>query len=185
MSIYQAEILSSEFLSFRSAADDRAWYAIQTRPRNEKKITTRLQGKGIETFLPLMNEVHRWSDRRQMVSQPLFPGYIFVHIIQRPEPRLSILNTMGVYGFVGVRGAGIPIPDKQIVDIQTIVTSAEAFTPYPFLRVGQRVRVRGGCLDGVEGSLVSINTDHSLVVSVELLKRSMAVRITGYDFELV
>lgn len=181
----QTEIPSPETLLPGTGLDDAAWFAIQTRARNEKKVTAQLQTKGIEAFLPLMSEVHRWSDRHKMVNQPLFPGYVFVHINPYPEFRVSILNTNGVYGFVGSRGAGIPIPDKQILDIQTIVSNPVPFSAYPSLRIGQRVRVRGGCLDGVEGSLVSINSDHTLVVSIELLNRSVAVRISGYDFDLV
>jgi transcription antitermination factor NusG len=185
MSSFQTEMLSTEILPERMDVDDDVeWFAIQTRARNEKKVNELLQFKGIETFLPLMKEIHRWSDRNQVVNQPLFPGYVFVHIVQRAEFRLSILRTLGVYGFVGDRGVGVPIPEKQIRDIHTVLSNNLNFSPYPFLRIGQRVRVRGGCLDGVEGSLVSINADHSLVISVELLKRSVAVRISGYDFEL-
>jgi transcription antitermination factor NusG len=97
----------------------------------------------------------------------------------------TVLSTLGVYGFVGAGGIALPIPDKQILDIRTVVENRVPFTPYPFLRIGQRVRVRGGCLDGIEGTLVSMNSDHSVVVSIELVRRSLAVRITGYDFDLV
>jgi transcription antitermination factor NusG len=185
MSMFQTEIYSRDNLPAHTETDEVAWYAIQTRARNEKKVVSQLQTKGIEAFLPLLNEVHRWSDRQQVVQEPLFPGYVFVHIDQSPKFRLPVLSTLGVYGFVGVRGAGLPIPDKQILDIQTVVTNPLAFRPHPFLRVGQRVRVRGGCLDGVEGTLVSINSDHKLVVSIELVRRSLAVHISGFDFELV
>jgi transcription antitermination factor NusG len=176
----------SDQLSVTSAGSNNAlWFAVQTRARSEKKVTAQLQTKGIETFLPLLCEVHRWSDRRQQVHQPLFPGYAFVHIDASPELRLSILNTLGVCGFVGVRGVGLPIPDKEIEDVRTVVTNPVRFAPYPFLRAGQKVRLRGGCLDGVEGTLLSTNSDQSVVVSIELMRRSLAVRINGYDFELV
>ncbi len=185
MAIQQVEFLSRDFLHAQTTTDDAVWFAIQTRARSEKKVNAQLQIKGIETFLPLLREFHRWSDRQQLVHQPLFPGYVFVHIDQCPELRLSILNTYGVCGFVGIHGVGVPIPEKQILDLQIVVANPLPMSPYPFFRAGQRVRVRGGCLDGVEGTLVSTNSDQSVVVSIELVRRSVAVRIDGYDFELI
>jgi len=185
MSPCQSEIISPEIALPCMEADHAAWFAIQTRSRSEKKVASQLEAKGIETFLPLLSEVHCWSDRRKLVHQPLFPSYVFVHIHPSPSSRPPILSTLGVCGFVGARGAGLPIPEKQILDIRTVVTNPVPFTPYPFLREGRRVRVRGGCLDGIEGTLVSKNPDYTLIVSIELLRRSLAVRINGYDFELV
>ncbi len=185
MSLAQTTLVSADVLPPPPQVDDTAWFALQTRARAEKKVTTQLQGKGVETFLPVIREVHRWSDRRRLVHLPLFPGYVFVHINQSPKLRLSILSTFGVCGFVGVRGMGLPIPDKQILDVRTVVASPVPFAPYPFLRSGRRVRLRGGCLDGVEGTLVSTNSDQSVVVSIELVKRSLAVRVSGYDLEVV
>jgi transcription antitermination factor NusG len=185
MFLSQSEVLFPESVPPRLETDSVAWFAIQTRSRSEKKVASQFEAKGIEVFLPLLSELHSWSDRRKLVHQPLFPGYVFVHIAQSPESRPPILNTMGVCGFVGARGVGLPIPEKEILDVRTVVTNPVSFTPYPFLRVGQRVRVRGGCLDGIEGTLLSRETDHSLVVSIQLLRRSVAVRIDGYDLELV
>lgn len=161
------------------------WFAIQTRPRHEKKVDAQLQGKGIESYLPLWSEMHRWSDRQRLVHQPLFSSYVFVRIADSPQERSSVLSTSGVCWFVGNRGMGLPIPSKQIQDIQTILSSAVPFTPFPFVRIGQRVRIRGGCLDGIEGILVSKDSEQSVVVSVELVRRSLAVRLNGYDIEEV
>jgi len=181
----EIETTPFESLPVSSGTTDAAWFALQTRSRTEKKVASQLGTKGVETFLPLVTEVHRWSDRQQSVHQPLFPGYVFVRIAESSRLRLSILNTMGVCGFVGIQGVGLPIPDKEIRDIRTIVANPASFAPYPFLRAGQRVRVRGGCLDGIEGTLVSANSDRSVVVSVELVRRAVAVRINGYDVELI
>jgi len=183
MSTCQIALPSAESSFQAISIDDAAWFAVQTRSRSEKKVATQFEAKGIKTFLPLLSEVHRWSDRRKLVHQPLFPSYVFVHINPSPEWRLPVLNTAGVCGFVGGRGAGLPIPEKQITDIRTVVTNPVAFALHPYLRVGQRVRVRGGCLDGVEGTLVSRDAHHTLVVSVELVRRAVAVRIEGYELE--
>lgn len=165
------------------ATGNMKWYAIQTRPRHEKKVNFQLQTKGVEGYLPLVTEKHKWSDRSKIVHQPLFACYMFVHIPDSNELRMSVLSSEGVCWFVGDRGKGIPIPDKQIQDIQTVLGGSVPFTPYPFIRVGQRVRIHGGCLDGVEGILVAKDSEQSVVVSVELLRRSLAVHINGYELE--
>ncbi len=161
------------------------WYAIYTRARHEKTVAAQLLEKQLTTFLPLISHVHRWSDRRQLVTLPLLPGYVFVRVVYTSEARLSVLRTPGVVRFVGINGKGLPIPDKQIEDIRTILANNVSCALYPFLRVGQRVRIRGGCLDGIEGILVARNSDRSLVISIEPIHRSMAMRIEGYDVELI
>jgi transcription antitermination factor NusG len=167
------------------AQDQAYWFAVQTRSRHEKKVADEIQDKGISCFLPQVTRLHQWSDRRKKVDLPLFPGYVFVHTLTSPEARLSVLRTPGVAGFVGSQGKGTPIPDKQIDDIRVILEQKVPFELYPFLEVNQRVRIRGGCLHGVEGILVAKNPDKSLVVSIELIKRSIMVRVTGYELEKV
>jgi transcription antitermination factor NusG len=161
------------------------WYAIQTRSRHEKKVAAEFEDRGIASFLPQITRLHQWSDRRKKVDLPLFPGYVFVHTVYSPEARLSVLRTPGVAGFVGPQGKGTPIPDKQIDDIRLILDQNVPFELYPFLEVNQRVRIRGGCLDGVEGTLVAKNPDRSLVVSIDLIKRSILVRVSGYELERI
>ena len=161
------------------------WYAIQTRCRFEKKAATQLQNKGIETFLPLVKQVHRWSDRRQIVEEPLFPGYGFVRLSDSPACRLRILQTAGVNGFVMMNGFPVPVPEQQLDDVRLLLAHEIACRAYPFLKAGQRVRIRGGCLDGMEGILISEKKDHSLVISIESIRRSVALRIDGYDIEVI
>jgi len=168
-----------------AAVAEPRWYAIHTRARHEKKVTTQLQDKGVTTFLPLIAQSHRWSDRHRTIQLALFSCYTFVRLESCPEKRLAVLQTPGVVGFVGIRGVGLPIPDKEIEDIQTLFAHNLTCALYPFIRMGQRVRIRGGCLDRVEGILVAKNSDRSLVVSIELIQRSVAVRIDGYDVEPV
>jgi transcription antitermination factor NusG len=174
---------SSARVSTDATAEEAEWFAVQTRARHEKKVDAQLHEKGIASFLPLSSEMHQWSDRQRLVHQPLFPGYLFVQIPDSADIRRSVLTTSGVCWFVGNHGAGLAIPNKQIQDIQTILTCAVPYSPFPFVRVGQRVRIRGGCLDGIEGILISKDSDRTVVVSVELVRRSLAVRINGYDLE--
>jgi transcription antitermination factor NusG len=165
------------------AAETAHWYAVQTRARHEKTVAGRLREQGLDTFLPLVSEVHRWSDRRKRVEVPLFGCYVFVKLVPSNERRYRVLNVDGVFGFVGVRGEGIAIPDEQVEAVRALVTQQLPWSSHPFLKIGQRVRIRGGSMDGVEGILVARNGDRTLVVSVDAIQRSIAVRIEGYDVE--
>jgi transcription antitermination factor NusG len=163
--------------------DQASWFAVQTRPRYEKQVTAELEEKGIKTFLPLCSARHQWSDRQRIVELPLFPSYVFVRIAAVQETRIAVLRTHGVNSFVGARGMGTPIPDGELAAVQEILEHRIPFQMYPFLRIGQRVCIRGGCLNGIRGILTAINGDYSLVVSVELIQRSVAVRLSGYQVE--
>ncbi len=160
------------------------WYAIQTRSRHEKMVVRQLEDQGIITFLPVASRLQRWSDRQKMVQFPLFPGYAFVRITSSPEQRIRVLRTEGVVNFVGQHGQSIPIPEGQINDVKAIVSSNVPFSSHPFLKVGQRVRIRGGALDGVEGVLIE-NGVRNLVISVEAIQRSLCISIEGYNVELI
>jgi transcriptional antiterminator NusG len=162
-----------------------AWFAVQTRPRHEKKVSAELQEKGVSAFLPLISSVRQWSDRKRVVEMPLFPQYVFVRIAQTLQTRVSVLRTNGVTNFVGTRGLGVPIPDEQIERVQTVVTHGIPAAPHAFLNVGKRIRIRGGALDGLQGILTAVNGDQTLVVSVELIQRSIAIRIAGFSIEPV
>ena len=158
------------------------WYAIHTRSRHEKKIEVRLREHGISTFLPWVRQVHRWSDRRKLIDLPLFPCYAFVYIVPNAQARLAVLRIDGVIGFVGVRPEGTPIPDSEIDSVRLLLDRNVPFSSHPFLRIGQRVRIRGGSLDGVEGTLTA-DRNRKMVISVELIQQSIAVTLGGYDVE--
>jgi len=161
------------------------WYAVQTRARHEKVVQQRFQEKGFATFLPLMTEVRRWSDRQKVLEVPLFSCYVFVKIANTNEDRQRVLFTESVFDLVGVSRYGTPIPDEQIEAVRTVVEERVAWQSHPFLKIGQRVRVRTGALAGVEGILVDRNKRDTLVISVDLIQRSMAIRIDGYSVEPV
>jgi transcription antitermination factor NusG len=170
-------------VDLRPSLENASWFAIQTFPKHEKMIFSALEGKNIAAFLPLYSAVRKWSDRRKVIQLPLFPGYVFVRIGPTPHARGSVLQTNGVISFVGVRGIGTPIPDEEIVAVQNVLNRAITFAPHPYLTTGQRVRIRGGSLEGLQGVLTAVNRDQSLVVSVELIQRSIAIRVTGYRVE--
>jgi transcription antitermination factor NusG len=160
-----------------------SWFAIQTWPQYEKKVATEFHKKDIEAFLPLLSSKRRWSDRSTTVQVPLFPSYVFVRIDESSNARIGVLRTNGVTGFVGVRGRGIAIPEVQIESVRLLVASGIPFQHHPLLAIGERVRIRGGSLDGVEGTLLAKNDDLSLLVSVQIIQRSLSIRVAGYRIE--
>jgi len=153
--------------------------------RHEKRVAAQFEEKRVCTFLPLLGQFHKWSDRRVKVEVPLFSCYTFVRIVHTVEERQKVLHTPGVIGFVGSERRGTPIPDGQIESLRIAISGNVPCFPHDFLRAGQRVRIRGGSLNGIEGILVRRGADQSLVLSVELLQRSVAIRVEGYDIELV
>jgi transcription antitermination factor NusG len=159
------------------------WYALQTRVHRERVVEQRLQERGVATFLPMVTEVHRWSDRKKTVQLPLFNSYLFVKLAPSKVDRLRVLCVDGVFSFVGPKGEGTPIPDAQIEAVRALMEGRLPWSSHPFLEIGQRVRVRSGALQGIEGILVSRSGESSLVISVDAIQRSMAVRIEGYDVE--
>lgn len=160
-----------------------AWYAVWTYSRHEKKVSTELLHRGVETFLPLSREIHRWSDRRKSVEVPLFPGYVFVRIADSPGMRASVLRVGGVANFVGTHNRGTAIPDSQIEDIRQLLAGKVPVTPHEFLNVGQKVRIRGGVLDGIQGILTAQDGNRRLVISIETIQRSISMTLQGYEVE--
>ena len=166
-----------------STVDQTRWYAVRTRSRHEKLVSRQLESQGIQSFLPVITKISKWSDRRKEVELPLFSGYAFVRLDHASGERVRVLQTQGVVNFVGVQGSGVPIPDQEIENINILVASKVTYQERPYLQVGQRVRVCGGALDGVEGILAAENSDRSLVISVGLIQRSISVRVAGYNVE--
>ena len=160
------------------------WYSIQTRYRFERRVTAQLQHKGLQTFLPLLEEFHRWSDRSQSIYVPLFSGYTFARFDLSAGLRMELLHTEGVIGLISFRKVAIPIPDKQIEDLQRLLSQKVPCSLHAFLKVGQHVRIRGGCLDGLEGILEQ-RGDKNLLISIEAIQRTVAITIEGYELEMI
>lgn len=151
------------------------WFALQVRYQYESIVTAHLSGKGYEWLLPLYKRRRRWSDRIKEIEQPLFPGYVFCRF--NPLNRLPILTTPGVSLIVGYGKIPAPIDESEISAIQSAVKSGLPTQPWPFVHIGQRVRIEQGPLCGLEGTLLESRGRHRLVLSVTLLQRSMAVQV--------
>ncbi|HTW23739.1 MAG TPA: UpxY family transcription antiterminator [Candidatus Baltobacteraceae bacterium] len=152
-----------------------SWFALQVRTRHEASVANFLEGSGFEYFLPLYTCRKRWSDRIKKVETALFPGYLFCRF--DPNDRLPVLKTPGVIQIAGYNRCPVPVDEAEIFAIQTLVTSGLPTQPWPFLAVGDRVRIEAGPLRGHEGTLVEVKGGHRLVLSITLLQRAVAVEI--------
>jgi len=158
-----------------AAVADSAWYALYTRHQHEKTVARVLAGKGFEIFLPVYATAHRWKDRTKQLSLPLFPCYVFLRGDTRR--RVDILGTPGVHSLVGSEGRPAPIEQSEMDAIRQMIESRMQVEPHPFLRCGDWIRVKSGPLAGIEGILVRKKNFFRLVVSVELLQKSVAVEV--------
>jgi len=163
----------------------RLWYAVHTRSNFEKRVALELDRKGLETFLPAFHETHRWKDRRKTVEVPYFPSYVFVRIEDAPERRLDVLCTTGAVRILGQANRIEPIPEPEIDRFQRLVASNLSAFAHPFLKEGASVRVKAGPLQGIEGLLVQFKNRNRLLLSLNLLARSVATEIDLCDVELI
>jgi transcription antitermination factor NusG len=134
-----------------------------------------LSGKGYQTLLPTYQTKKRWNGRLRELKAPLFPGYVFCQF--DALNRLPILVTPGVIAVVGRGRVPIPVDDAEIAAIRTVVSSGLHAEPWPYLEIGQKVRIESNALYGLEGVLINFKGNHRIVVSVSLLRRSVALEI--------
>ena len=151
------------------------WFAVRVRTRYEKKVAASLEYRGIEHLLPLFKANRRWSDRIAEVDLPLFPGYVFGRF--QAEARLKVLTVPGVIGIVSTGKIPIPLDDKEVTSLQTAVNSGFFLQPWPFLKVGDRLTLLDGPLRNVTGILTQFKGSNTLVLSISLLQRSVAVSV--------
>jgi len=172
---------SAVLLRSQSASSDQLrWYAIYTRSRHEKRIKEQLDGQSLESFLPLYEAVHRWKDRRMLVSLPVFPGYLFVRIVL-PEHRRPVITLPGVVNLVGTPGCPTPIEDYEIETLRRCAVRGQNMMPHPYLTAGRLVRVIRGPLADMEGILVRRKGQSRLILSVKLIARSVAIEVDASD----
>jgi len=134
-----------------------------------------LEARGYECFLPLYKSVRQWSDRRKEVEQPLFPGYLFSRFDF--HNRGPLLMTPGVQQIVGAGGTPTPVSENELESIRQALASGLSSQPWPYLEVGDQVRVTYGSLSNLEGILIHFKGSHRIVLSLTLLRRSVAVEI--------
>jgi len=151
------------------------WYAVRVRSNYEANVSAVLEQKGVEKFLPTYRARRKWSDRIKTLDLPLFPGYVFCRIPL--EHRNLVLTTGGVIDIVSVGRIPAALSEQEIEAVRTVVSAKAHAEPWPFLKIGEQVRINGGSLSGIEGILIRVKNSWRLVISVTLLERSVAVEI--------
>jgi transcription antitermination factor NusG len=159
----------------RSMYETRNWFALAVKPQHEFRVIEGLKGlDDIESFLPTYKDKRVWSDRIKVLDMPLFAGYVFARF-EYSALRIPVLRVPGVRSIAGFSSAGSAVADEEISSIRALMKSGFPVRPWPFLRAGQRVRVRYGPLCGVEGIVLEQRDEWRMVVSIELLQRSVSV----------
>jgi len=151
------------------------WFAVRVRSNHERISAVHLEERGFEKFMPSYKVERRWSDRKKEIEQLLFPGYVFCRL--NPENRLPVLSAPGVVGLAGCGRIPTPIPDQEIDRIRTMVQSGLLVTPWPFLELGQTVLIEQGPLAGMEGILEEVKGKCRLIISINLLRRSVGAEV--------
>ena len=159
------------------------WYAASTSANHEKRVAEQLGAREVEHFLPLYESVRRWKDRRVKLELPLFPGYIFVHMALRD--RLSVQRVPGVARLVVFDGKPAALPEGEIEALRRSLDIGLRAEPHPYLTVGRRVRLKSGPLAGMAGILLRRKGNFRVVISIELIQRSVAVDADAADIEPV
>src|ERR1700687_5064222 len=162
-------------MSQTKSSNSFSWFALQIRSRWEGTTAGLLRGKGLETLMPTYTSKRKWSDRFKVVEAPLFPGYVFCRF--DVHNRLPVLITPGVISVVGRGKTPVAVDDAEIRSIQAAIGSGIHLEPWPYVEIGERVRIKDDVLDGMEGILTSFKGTHGAVISVTCLRRSVALEI--------
>jgi len=159
------------------------WFAVYTCANNEKRVAEQFANRSVEHFLPQYESVRKWKDRKVRLQLPLFPGYLFVHMA--PPERLRVLQVSGVVRLVGFNGSPTPMPEEDLERIREFLGQGWHAEPHPYLQVGRRARVVRGPLAGMEGIVLRRKNRSRLVISFDLIQRSMAIETDEADLAAV
>lgn len=157
------------------------WYAVHTYSRHEKSVSAQLERKTLEVYVPTYNSIRRWRNGRHLVQLPLFPGYAFVHIF--PEKRLEVLTVPGVVRLVGFNGSPTPVADEEIEGLRRALAQGLHAEPHPYLTAGRKVRIKSGPLADHVGILVRRKGMSRVVLTVELIMKSVVADVDVADLE--
>lgn len=158
------------------------WYAVYTSANHEKRVAEQFAVRGIQHFLPTYESVRKWKDRKVRLQMPLFPGYIFVQMLL--TNRFGVLQVPGVARLVGFHGQPAAVPEDDLLRVREFLSRGFRAEPHRLMKVGRRVRVRSGPLEGMEGIVARRKNGHKLVISFDLIQRAMAVEIGAEDLEM-
>ena len=158
-----------------SRRPDLPWYAIRVKPNFEHVSTRLLRDKGFDEYLPVYRSRRRWSDRVKEIEVPVFPRYLFCRMMH--SERTPVLSTPGVLSIVSCGPDPIPVPENEIQAVRILLRSGLAAEPWPFVHVGNRIRIEKGPFASITGIVIAHKDHFRLVVSVTMLQRSVSVEL--------
>jgi transcription termination/antitermination protein NusG len=176
---FTAESNHSDALTASASRLDQHWYAAYTCANHEKRVASEIQARDVEHFLPVYSSVRRWKDRRVNLELPLFPGYVFVRLALRD--RLRVLQIHSVVRLVGFNGQPVALPDEEMEILRSGISQRLHAAPHPFLTVGRRVQITNGPFAGLEGVMKRRKSNLRVVLSLNLIQRSIAVDVDSAD----
>lgn len=162
-----------------TSTSDLRWYAVYTCANHEKQVARQLDLRAIECFLPLYERISRWKDRRMKIRLPLFSGYVFVRMVL--EEKLRVLQIPGVVRLVGFNGTPTPLGDEEMETMRNGLTGGVHAEPCPYFSIGSHVRIKSGPLQGLKGVLLKKKNSCHLIISLDLIQRSIAVQVDSAD----
>jgi len=176
------ETIASASLNEHQRADTESqmfWYAAYTSSRHEKTVAEHLRQREVECFLPIYETVRRWNNGRHRVQLPLFPSYVFVRMEVRD--RLRVLQVPGLAQLVTFQGAPAALPDSEIETLRNALAGGLPAQPCRYLNVGSKVEICRGPLQGLRGILLRHQGQFRVVLSVEMIMRSIVVEVEATD----
>jgi len=178
-------LVQSSSHSIHSVLSDKSdWFVLFVRSKHEFVVERELLRKNIETFLPTVQKFRQWTDRKKLINFPLFPGYLFVHMNPCPEEFTKVLKTTGSVKLISSEiGNPTPVPTEEILSLKILMENTRDFDIYPYLREGSRIRIKKGPLKGIEGILKIKESQYMCIINIEILGRSIGVKIYVDDLE--
>lgn len=161
------------------------WYALHTHSHCEQRVAFELSMRRFEVYLPVFREQHQWKDRKKLVELPLFPGYVFVRMLDLAATRLEVRKIDKVVRILGQGDRIEPVVDEEIEGLKRLLGASARCLAHPLLRRGAWVRVKRGALEGLEGLLIGTKSQSRLVVSITLLSQSVSTEIDASDVEFL
>jgi len=163
-----------------------SWFALHVKPRHEFLVQIDLTRNGTEVFLPAINKISHWKDRKKRIDFPLFPGYLFARVHPVSDYFLELVKTRGVMRILStVPGYPSPVPDAEISDLKTLLTCNKELDIHPELQSGKVVRIKRGIFENVVGIISKKGEQFLLHVNISMLGRCVTVKLLGDDVELV
>jgi transcriptional antiterminator NusG len=185
MSIEVEQMASTTSFTLSEANADRRWYAVQTRSHFEHRVAAALQARLMTTYLPVLSEIHQWSDRERRIEVPVFPCYLFVQLSNVAAARLPILETSGTVRIVGSRREPEPVADREINALRRVLSSGRSCLSVPYIEQGATVRIVRGPLKNLDGVFVRDKGKGRFLISVELLGQSVATEVSADEVQVI